>query len=117
MVAFDRCTLIDLQHLHPGFGLQDLFDIAFMLRRQMHDDHESHACVAWQRLEETRLGVDSTGGSTDPHDEKRERTGDETQCWRRELQNRIFVIHGGKPVCHLIKPCGAYPLPTVLLYF
>lgn len=96
MVAFNYDRFIYLRYRHPGLGLQDLGDIAFVLGRQVENNDEGHAVVSRHGLEEAQQRVNPACGCAYPDDEEGKGAGD--KAWRgwRELQNGTFVVSMGK---------------------
>ena len=59
MVAFGLHPVRRLQNCHRGVTGQQIDHHALMIWIEMLDQHEGHAAVGWQRLEEPFEGVET----------------------------------------------------------
>ena len=75
MITLDGGVLHHLAHCHGGRALQDGGCIAFMLGRQVNDDHKSHAAVCWHGFKKPQQGDQTTCRGAYAHYRKAQRTG------------------------------------------
>ena len=83
VVGLERHAFVDLGDPQRRHALQDLRDVALVLRREMQDDHEGHAARRVEPFEESLEGHDTAGGGADTDDGVRQVALRDGRCRRR----------------------------------
>jgi hypothetical protein len=88
VVRADLDAVLHVQDGHGGVPGQQLVHRALEVGRQVLHEHEGHAAVGRQLVEEALDGVQSAGGGTDAHHVRRR--------WMRHLTWLFVWLHGGR---------------------